>query len=199
MTLVTRTATGPSPLTTAAARAFLRQDSTADDQVIAALVLAATEHAEAYLGRELRPNTYEMLVDEFCDRIEIPRTPVASITSVDRLVASVWTAVPTSAYFLKNNPFGAEVVLRVDESWPEDADEVEHAVRVVFVTAACAYTPTIVEGIQRHVAALYQDRGDVGPTSTGGGPDNQTRHVAADTAKTSGAETLYDPFRVPRI
>lgn len=197
--LLTRTGTGPSPLTTAVARSFLRQDSTADDQVIASIIAVATEHAEAYVGREIRPNVYELLLDEFCDRVALGRTPVASVSSVDRLVANAWVAVPSSVYFLKNSLFDAEVVLRVDQSWPEDADEVEHAVRVLFTTKECPDTPAIVEGIKRHVAALYQDRGDVGPMTTGGGPDGQTRFVTADTAKTSGAEAIYDPYRVPRI
>lgn len=197
--LLTRTNPGPYPLSTPAARMFLRQDSPADDPIITALVLAATEYAEAFTGRDLRANTYQLLLDAFEDRIELPRTPVASISAVEYLLANAWTAVSSGGYYLKNGPWSAEVLLKGTAEWPTDVDDVEHGVRVTFVTAACAQTPFLVEGLQRHVAALYQDRGDVGQVASNSGPDGQTRYVVAEMAKLSGAEAIYQTCAIPRF
>lgn len=197
--LLTRTVTGTAPLSTADARSFLKQDSTADDTRIAGMILAATEYAEGFVGRDVRANTYELLLDAFEARIALPRTPVASITSVSNLVSGSWVAADAASFYLKNGPWCAEVILKAGYDWPTDTDDLEHAVRVIFVTAACAQTSVIVEGIQRHVAALYQDRGDVGTVSLNAGPDGQTRYVVAELAKLSGAEAIYAPFTIPRL
>lgn len=197
--LLTRTTNGLPPLSTADARLFLKQDSSADDPRISGMVLAATEYAEAFTGRELRANTYQLLLDAFEDRIELPRTPVASVSAVEYLLADVWTAVSAGGYYLKNGPWCAEVLLKGTAEWPTDVDEIEHCVRVAFVTAACAQTPFLVEGIQRHVAALYQDRGDVGQVASNAGPDGQTRYVVAELAKLSGAEAIYQTCSIPRF
>jgi uncharacterized phiE125 gp8 family phage protein len=175
---------GDIPVDVDKVKGHLKIEHDRDDELIGRLMNVAVEFAEAYTARELRANTWKLLVDEFEDRILLRRHPVSSITSVKHLVDDVWVTVSSSDYYLKKGVQSAEVLLVNDAAWPTDTDEREHAVEVVFVTAPLEQIDLIVDGIHRHVAHLYENRGDCD---------------AKKSAKESGATTLYDPFRIPRV
>ena len=84
------TAVGTEPITRAEAKLHLGLDdmsgSHPDDAIIDALITGARQHAEHYTKRALAQQTVEAALDAFPDsdddRIDLPRAPVASITSV---------------------------------------------------------------------------------------------------------------------
>ena len=84
------TAVATEPITRAEAKLHLGLDdmsgSHPDDAIIDALITAAREYGEQYTKRALAQQTLEASLDAFPDsdddRIDLPRAPVASITSV---------------------------------------------------------------------------------------------------------------------
>lgn len=70
------------PVSLSDAKVHLRVDGSAEDVLIAAYLQAAREHVENVTGRALMLQTWELRLDAWSDRIELPRAPLASITSV---------------------------------------------------------------------------------------------------------------------
>jgi uncharacterized phiE125 gp8 family phage protein len=178
------------------AKVYLRVAGSADDALIQLLLEAATEYAESYTRRELRANTWTLSLDEFgdedCgDRISIRRDPVASVTSVTRLVLDVATVFASSNYYLKRLQQRSQIVLVDGADWPDDTDDREQAIVVTFVTAPHRALEQIKVGILRHLAYLYENRGDCG--------DCSSDVVRATSAHASGAAALYDQHRVARV
>lgn len=202
---------GTAPVTIEEAKAYLRlvdSPEATDDALLQLMLDAATEFAESYVRLELRANTWTLTIDSFseylddrwrgheiCDqRILLRRAPVASITSVTRLIAGVPTAVAASVYYLKKLVNWAEVVLAANQVWPTSpaTDDREQAIVVTFVTAPHRALEQIKLGILRHLAYLWENRGDC-PDACG------TEAGRVTSALLSGAAGLYDQHRVPRI
>ncbi len=178
-------AAGTVPVSLADMKAYMKVTASSDDALITSMLSAATTWGEKYTGREFRPNTWRLLKDAFEDRICLRRAPVASITSVEHLVAGSLVTVAGSVYYLKKSLQFSEILLNEDEDWPTDTDEREQVIEIVFVTASYRDADAIASAIKRHVAFWYANRGDcVG---------------SADAANKSGATMLYDQFRIDRV
>lgn len=163
------TSTGKLPVALQEAKSYLKVPSstTADDDLISRLLEASTRDVEKYLGRRsIRANTWTRYLDDFCSRIELRRVPVASITSVDRKVSGVWTAVSTAVYYLKTGSRFYEVLPAPDQDWPTDQDDGEQVVRVVFVTGVDPAVDMAKTAILRHVAFMFENRGDADPANS---------------------------------
>src|SRR5678816_2636059 len=125
-------------ITLAEARLHLRLDDDGDspaahpdDPLILALIPAAREYCEGWLGRALAPQTVEYSADAFpVGAIILPTAPVVSLGSVKYLaaVADLQT-LATSAYVLDNYSEPARVVQVTGTSWPTSYAE-PNAVRV---------------------------------------------------------------------
>ncbi len=139
-----------------------------DDGFVTLLLNASTQDVEQYLGRrEIRANTWTLLLDEFPPRIQLRRDPVDTITSVSRLVTGSFSAVSSAVYYLKLHTQSAEILQNPDQEWPTDQDSgVEHAVRVIFVTKPHARTAMAQAAIKRHVTFMYENRGDCDPANS---------------------------------
>jgi len=190
--LYSLTTPGTIPVSLATAKSWLKVDADADDQLLTLLLKVATEYAESYTRRDFRANTWTLLQDAFADRILLRRDPVASITSVGRLVSGSYSSVSASVYYLKRGQQASEVLLVSGEDWPSDEDDREHAIQVVFATQAHRSVDQARLGILRHVAWLYENRGDCDPASGDAG-------VIGRGALLSGATSIYDQFRVSRV
>jgi uncharacterized phiE125 gp8 family phage protein len=182
--LVTR---AESPVTVDEVRSWLRDPPTADNTLLQLLINVATDWAEKYTARELRANTWDLLLDEFSTRICLQRDPVASITSITYLQDENPTPVPvaSSVYYLKTLTQFAEVLLLEDQDWPTDVEDQEQAITVRFVTQAHPCLDQAKLAILRLVAWLYENRGDCEDATT--------------AAKKSGAAFLLDQFRIGRV
>ncbi len=179
-----------SPLDLATAKSYLKVTGTTDDSLIQLLIDSATDWAEKYTARELRSNTWTLSIDEFDDRIKLRKDPIESITSVTRIVSGTATAVAASVYYLKFSTQFSEVLLADEQSWPSDQDVVEHAIVVTFKTQAHACVDQVVLGILRHIAFMYENRGDCDPEVFGG---------PLGSAVQSGATWLYNQIRIARV
>ncbi len=176
-----------SPLTLALLKPYVKQeDTTADDVTLQSIIDAVTAWGERYAARDFRQVTYVLLLDELEDRICLKRPQIDAIQSVQRLVSSVWTSVSSSLYYTKKLVNITEIILKDDESWPEDADEIEQAYRINFTTAASMdYAAEILQALKQHAINMYMNRGDADDLFKG--------------ADESGATRIYNQFRIQRV
>ena len=166
-------------------RAYLKNPPVAEDPVITSMITAATEWGEKYTCREFRDNEWELLLDCFEDRIELNRSPVASIVSVEHLVSGSNVAVDGAVFYLKKGNFSSEILLNENQSWPTDTDNREQAITVTILTEKFRCGDLIKTAIERHVAFWFQNRGDC--------------DSCEDAAKQSGVTTIYNTFKIPRV
>lgn len=186
------TTPGPIPVTLAEAKPYLKIPPAveADDDLLTLYLTSAADFAEKYTRRELRVNTWTLFTDAFLDRICLRRDPIDSITSVtylDDADTPAQQVVADTVYYLKKGVQASEVLLLPDQSWPTDVNLREHAIEIEFDTEPHRCLDQAKLGILRHVAFMYENRGDCDPEN------------AADSAKRSGASALYDQFRVSRV
>ncbi len=201
------------PISVVEARGYLRSDE-GEDATLGLLLRAVVQHAEAYTGVDLRANTWLLTLDAFPanDRICIAKHPVASITSITRLVwddvdTNVPTAVPTADYYLKRAESFSEVLLfssaptgsTATGSWPTDVSEQqpEKGIVVTFVTEAPEWVAEVKTALLHHLAALWANRGDCLSALSAAGGGRVALHQ--DMAAQSGADALLDHYRIARI
>jgi hypothetical protein len=102
---------------------------------------------------------------------ELRRSPLQEVSAVEYLVDTVFTIVPTSIYYTTVEDDYSEVLTLPDEEWPEDADKRLQAIRITFLTGfgddSSAMPSWVTIGINQHVAAMYEDRGDCAEDCSG--------------------------------
>lgn len=183
--LYTLETAGAVPVSLEDMKAYMKVTSTADDDLITGMLSSATLWGENYTGRDFRANIWTLLKDKFTARICLRRDPVKTITSVKHLVSATLVAVASAVYYLKKNVQDSELLLNEDQEWPDDTDDREQVIEIVFVTESYRDADSIAQGIKRHVAFWYSNRGDCSD--------------CGDAAKGSGVKTFYDAFRIVRI
>jgi hypothetical protein len=212
VSLTTQITEGAALISTADMKTFLKITSTADDTLIDAMIEAATQHAEAFCGRDLRANIYELLTTDFGEiavtdfpyrispfnfkpladtTFHVRRSTVASIDQIEYLVGGSFSTIASSVYYSSIRIAKTYLLLEDGESWPTDADEKEDNVKVTFTMAIPHNIELAVAGIQRHVALMYEDRGDCEPANAGA--------LGNRTASQSGAEAMYQSLQVPLL
>jgi uncharacterized phiE125 gp8 family phage protein len=164
MTLKLITAPATEPITIAEAKLHLRVDSTDDDTLITALIVAARQGAEHITGRALMPQTWELALDEFEDIIRLRKAPLTSITSIKYLdTAGVLQTLTTSDYLLDDHSEPARVMPAYGASWPSTRDQA-NAVLVRFA-AGYANAVTVPQEIKSwmllRIGMLYENRESV--------------------------------------
>lgn len=174
-----------SPVSLATMKSYLKITTTADDTLIQSMIDAATEWGEKYTGRDFRAITWDLLLDKFTDRIELRRDPVASITSVKRLVSGSFVTVAATVFYLKKLVQSSEILLNEDQEWPTDADNREQVIEIQFVTEGFQCQDSIIDAIERIVAFWYRNRGDC--------------RDSREAARRTGATLILDQFRISRV
>ncbi|HWB46507.1 MAG TPA: head-tail connector protein [Hyphomicrobiaceae bacterium] len=121
MTLVLSSGPAVEPVTLADAKAQLRVDGTADDTLIASLILTSRLHVEAGLGVALNTQSWSYFLDAWPPgaQVVLPLRPVQSVAAV-RLYAddeSVQT-VPAETYLLDLDQQRPRLVRRGATVWP---------------------------------------------------------------------------------
>lgn len=164
------TAPASEPVTAAEARSYMRVDASTEDTLIESLITAARETVEHVTGRALLTQTWRVnlrewpVEDEDTEEASIilPRTPVASVTSLKYYAEGevAQTTVSSSNYqaFLYATP--ARLILSEDYDLPDLADRPD-AVEVVFVagaTTSAAVPRTLRTAVLLVVAHLFENR-----------------------------------------
>ena len=105
------------PLSSAEAKLHLRVDHTSDDTLITALIVAAREHVENYLGGSLVQQTRAVYLSSWpYFPFRLPCGPVQSIDSVKYTDSDgVEHTVSEDLYYLSP---GGELCIEPFESWP---------------------------------------------------------------------------------
>lgn len=149
------TAATEYPVSLADAKLHLRVDIDEDDDLITALIGAATEHVEASTARALVSRTIDFYLPQFpynSGQIDLPLSPVSSITNLvftdTAATAHTWTVSGTNllnelgtinAHIdLVNAP--ARLVLAYSQVWPSDILKTVNPIKVRLVAGYGAAT-----------------------------------------------------------
>lgn len=190
MTLILTAGPATEPVSVAEAKAQLRIDGTAEDILIASLILTSRLHIEAALGLALITQSWQLQLDAWPDgsAVPLPLHPVSAVTAV-RTVATdgtVATMLPSATLF---DPGPPPRVVRIMRAWPQPG-AAANGIAIAF-TAGFGPTPADVPAPIRHamlllVAHWYEHR----DTSEIGAPE---------TAIPMTVSALLKPYRRPRL
>lgn len=175
LTLVSET--GSAPVSLSLAKQHLRiEGRTDDDTYISSLISVALSQIEEITGQDIRTKTWDLKLREFpvCD-IRLPRTPVASVTSVSYVDQAGETQTVSSSVYSSdlserssaNGVEGPRVYLNYNESWPV-ARYHDGSVTVRFVTGYTSTPEPLKQAMLLLVSELYQMRSN--SVSTGAVP-----------------------------
>jgi uncharacterized phiE125 gp8 family phage protein len=191
MALVLVTPAAAEPISVAEAKAHLRLDGTADDVLIASLILTSRLHIEAALGLALITQGWKLVLDRWpkIASIALPIRPVQDVTAVRVLAADGTPEVVSPAgYFVDGENLPPRLV-RQAISYPEPG-RAAAGIEIAF-TAGYGDVPESVPEPIRHallllVAHWYEHRD---PIEIG----------APETAIPRAVSELLMPYRVPRL
>ncbi len=183
---------GPSPVSLADAKCYLKITNTTDDALLQSLIDAATEFGERYTGRDFRVKTWRLLQDCFEQEIVLSRSLVDTVDSIEYIKDAAFTAATLADTYLKTQRQESIILLLAGEAYPTDGDDRQQSIKIEFTTKAFPCGDSIKTAIKRHVALVYENRGEC-MDSTGG------CSCDGGSASQSGASSIYDQFRISRV
>lgn len=149
------------PLTLDEAKAHLRVESTDDDALITALIVAAREQAESITARALCTQTWELVLDAFPEACVLRHSPVQSVTSVDYLdTDGASQSLTLTDTLLDSESTPGYLVPAYGKAWPATWC-VPNAVRVRYVSgygAAADVPQSIKAWMLLCIGTLYAQR-----------------------------------------
>lgn len=158
------TAPTAEPITLAEAKAHLRVDSTDEDALITALIVAARQGAETATGRALLPQTWELALDEFATEVRLSRAPVSAVDSVKYVdTDGVLQVLDPAAYLLDSHSEPARLTAQFGASWPATRSQA-NAVLIRYVAGyanAAAVPQEIKQWMLLRIGMLYENRESV--------------------------------------
>ena len=141
--------TGPvaEPISSTAAKLWLRLDHTVEDALVDDLVQMVREQIEEH-GIAVMTQTWDLRLDRFPSVIRIPKTPVQSVSSINYIDVNGDTQLlAASKYTVDVRSTPARIVSEYGTSWPSTRSE-PNAVTVQFVAGyGDGATPGIPERI----------------------------------------------------
>ena len=191
MALVLTSGPALEPVTVAEAKAHLRVDGTAEDALIASLILTSRLHVESGLGLALITQSWTALLDRWPagTTVPLPLRPVQSIASVRVLAADeTATVLASSDYILEGRGVPPRLV-RTGSIWPlpgKAASGIEIAFVAGFGADADDVPAPIRHGLLLLVAHWYEHRDPIEIGSAG-------------TVIPPAVSELLAPYRVPRL
>jgi len=150
------------PVTTAEAKSHLRVDISDDDTLIAELIKAARQLAEAFTRRQFITATYELKTNELAEIIALPRPPLQSVTSIKYVDTSGDTQTASSSlYGVDTHAEPGRIILAHGQTWPTVRDE-ENAVTITYKAgygdAGSDVPEALKAAIKLIVGDLYEHR-----------------------------------------
>lgn len=143
----------------------LQTGPTEEDAIITALIQAAREWCEGYLNRAMLTQTLELLLDNWPagDVIELPRPPLASVTSVKYkgTAGTETTLTPVTDYIVDTYNDPGLIHLPDSISWPSASLYPHNGVAIRYVAgyASAAQVPARWrQAVLLLVGHLYQNR-----------------------------------------
>jgi uncharacterized phiE125 gp8 family phage protein len=153
------------PVSLAEAKAHLREDSTAADTTISALIVAARQYVEEHTGRALLTQTWSLVLDCFPtggdQTIRLPRPPLVSVVSIVYVAGDGTSTTWGSAnYRVDGSSEPARITLAYDATWPT-ARDVSNAVTITYQAgygAAAAVPDAIKQAMYLLIGHWYTSR-----------------------------------------
>lgn len=165
--LVQTVAPTEEPITSTEAKAYLRQDETAEDTLVASLIVAARQLAETYTGRAFVTQTWKLTLWQFpCGPygvIQVPRPPLQSVSGIAYTDNDGATqTVATSVYTADTTAHPGLISLKFGQYWPYARFQAA-AVQVTFVAgygAASAVPELLKTALRKQVVDWYEGRAE---------------------------------------
>ena len=164
MALVLTSAPASEPVTLAEAKAHLRLDGSAEDTLIASLIITSRLHVEAALGLALVTQSWSYFIDAWPrgPQLSLPLRPVQSLAGVKLYAADKSVAiVPADTYLLDGAATPARLVHRGSLAWPKPG-RTANGIEIAFVAGygnSAAYVPApIRQAILLLVAHWHEHR-----------------------------------------
>lgn len=132
--------------------------SSAWDTLLASYGAAATAMAEKFTGQAICPQTWQLILDDFSDAMELPRAPVTQVSAITYLDEDeVEQTLDNAIYVTDLVSWPARVVRAADATWPQVADKI-NAVTIEFVTGYDTVPADIKMALLMTVASWFNDR-----------------------------------------
>ncbi|MEC9346065.1 MAG: hypothetical protein VYB54_07545 [Pseudomonadota bacterium] len=159
-------------VSTADLKAFLRVDTSDDDDLIAAIGAAATAHLDGrngVLGRALGTQTWVWSLDRFPGHVtgniyadlRVPLPPLQSVTSISYVDPDGDSqTLSTDVYDVDTKSVPGVIFLKYGQSWPSIREQ-RNAVTVTFVAGYSTVPGPLVQAIKNLSALLYDQRSPV--------------------------------------
>jgi len=185
---------GPSPVSLADLKCYLKITNTTDDALLQSLLDASTEYGERYTARDFRVKTWRLLQDCFEEEIVLSRSLVDTVDSIEYIKDAAFTAATLADTYLKTQRQESILLLLSGKCYPTDGDDRQQSVKIEFTTRAFPCADSIKTAIKRHASFVYENRGDCMDSGSSGDCG-----CGSDTAAQSGALAIYDQFRISRV
>ena len=159
------TAPAGEPVTVNELRTHCRIDGNTEDELLYALGRSAREYVEAYTGRALVSQTWELRFDQFPLYINLPKAPLASVTSItyidiesatQTLSANAYQVVASSGDFAQPG----RIFQAYNQTWPSSRGHIDD-VRVRYVAGYGTSNDVpyaLKAAIKLMTAHLYENR-----------------------------------------
>lgn len=173
------------PVSLAEAKAHCRVSVADDAGLIAGYLMAARIHAEVYTGRALSTQTLQFTIDGDwpCDRIDLPRPPLQSVTAITYSdTAGATQTLAADQYRVDTTAHQGFVERAYGVIWPAVRDQARTIV-VTYVAGYAQIPEPIRQAILLLVGHFYENREAV---VIGQAP----------TELPMGVDALLFPFRV---
>ncbi|OYW67919.1 MAG: hypothetical protein B7Z40_05180 [Bosea sp. 12-68-7] len=165
MTPLALTPPAEEPVSLAEARAFLRLEETAEDDLLATLITAARLMVEAASGRLLVDQSWRIVIDRWPKGgvLRLPLSPVGAITAA-RVYDALGIAQPVQPSALRLDTSADPPLLQVVGEVPEIGraqGAIEIDVVAGFGATAAAVPALLRQAVLRLAARWFEHRGDV--------------------------------------
>ncbi len=149
-----KTAPADYPMELDEVKTHLRITGTDEDDYIQSLIIAATSYCEVFQNRAYVTQTWEYWCDSFPDYFELPRPPLASVTSIDYYNTSdVKATVAAADYFVDTKSEPGRVHLNYNKSWPSTTLRPINGICVTYI-AGYGYSENIPQNIKQAILLL---------------------------------------------
>lgn len=187
-------AASTTPISVTDLKVQLRLDTsdTSEDTYLTNIINAAVEMCEKYTRRDLINKTYVTYRDSFSDIIEIRRSKLQSITSIQYYdTNNTLQTLDTSVYSITDEADYSAVYLNPGKSWPSTYRKPQ-AVKITFVAgygSLATNVPAVIkQGLLMHAAMMYENRGDCGDGASSG--------CSCESSVPSAVQAMYAQFKI---
>ena len=155
MALVMTSGPASEPVTVAEAKAHLRIDHSAEDVLLASLILTSRLHIEAALGLALVTQSWRLLLDRWPRKgvVKVPLGPLQGVSAIRVLAADgAPETVPADGY-LVDGASAVPRIVRTAETWPEPG-RAAHGIEIDLVAGFGAAATDVPQPIRQALLLL---------------------------------------------